>query len=172
MDPRIWSTSGTRLSRSPVPWASPWKARAAVFDSITRYTLPEHTAGAWLCHYQGRHPGTLSMNQTCSCATPFWLPGIINLVFLKYVQGLEGVGTQCVEAVSTWKHFWGPSKAACCRVVATPFLTATSGSACYTLLPLPSRAPVTLLHVPLALQTPFNRHMLRSWAKVRVTVLC
>lgn len=46
------------------------------------------------------------------------------------------------------------------------------GSVCYTLLPLPSRAPVTLLHVPLALQTPFNRYISGSWAKVRVNILC
>ena len=105
---------------------------------------------------------SLDMNQTCSCATLFGVPGIIYLIFLKYVQWLEGVGTQCIEAVSTWKHFWSASKAAHCTVIFIPSLAAMTGSARHTSLALPARGPVTLLHMPLALQTTFNRHIVRK----------
>lgn len=56
----------------------------------------------------GRYPATLNMNQMCFRETLFWISGITNLLFLKYMQGLEGVGTQCVEAVSMRKSFSSP----------------------------------------------------------------
>lgn len=56
----------------------------------------------------GRYPATLNMNQMCFRETLFWISGITNLLFLKYMQGLEGVGIQRVEAVSMRKSFSSP----------------------------------------------------------------
>lgn len=72
----------------------------------------------------------------------FSFPGITNLIFLKYVQGPQTVGTQHVEAVSTWK-FWVPSKTTLCRPILISFFMAVTGSTGYISLALPSAAPVT-----------------------------
>lgn len=47
-------------------------------------------------------PDPLNRNLTSSRVRLFWLPGITNLIFLKYMQGLEGVGTQTV--CRRWQH--------------------------------------------------------------------
>lgn len=72
----------------------------------------------------------------------FSFPGTTNLIFLKYAQGPQTVGTQYVEAVSTWK-FWVPSKTTLCRPIFISFFMAVTGSTGYISLALPSAAPVT-----------------------------